>query len=514
MPTERKSASRLPLIASSLGLLLILFATRAPQLTSEVVQIDGDEAVVGLMSLRLLDGEWPGLFFSGQNYGLSIVEACTGALIFLCCGVSSASLKAAMLLIFCCGCLVFGRGVRAWSTPRAGLIASLLLATQPAWGVWSMKARGGYLSALIVASAALWLMGSLARRRDASLSGMFGVLALMALTWICQPLWTPALLPFFVALLVLRRSKRDLVLVGAAAAGLVLLQMLNPSEFTVLNDFWSQVPEPDDRFALFLERLGTMFAGGYYLGKPMIPGRFALFSSRVWVTLLMVLPVIAGLLLVLRRRGGLLALMLLATAMLLPLVLLLGPAIFGYRYLLPVALFAAATLAVGLDRLAGRSRPRGLLALALLIPILGCGVAGLVEFRGRAFADLAIRRKIPEAQALDELYETCRDSGVDRIFAVEPMVAWKLMFRSEGEVLVRLGSEGRHPAYDDAVDRALEERGSLGLLAMAYQKGALLRLLGQAGPAAAGLQPQVVGHRYILVPDVPAEILGKLGYPR
>jgi hypothetical protein len=50
------------------------FLSRLLFVNSNVFFFDGDEAIVALMGLDILDGNFP-LYFYGQNYGLSIVEA-------------------------------------------------------------------------------------------------------------------------------------------------------------------------------------------------------------------------------------------------------------------------------------------------------------------------------------------------------------------------------------------------------------------------------------------------------
>ena len=65
------------------GPLLAAVVTRLPQLTSPALLLDGDEAVLGLMSLHITQGQaWP-WFFYGQTYGLATVEALLGAAVFV-----------------------------------------------------------------------------------------------------------------------------------------------------------------------------------------------------------------------------------------------------------------------------------------------------------------------------------------------------------------------------------------------------------------------------------------------
>ena len=79
--------------------------SRLPQLRSPNLLADGDECVLGLMAKYVAQGKEFPLFFYGQHYALSSVEAAAGALGFLGFGVSAVSLKLAMLALWTVGVL-------------------------------------------------------------------------------------------------------------------------------------------------------------------------------------------------------------------------------------------------------------------------------------------------------------------------------------------------------------------------------------------------------------------------
>lgn len=127
--------------------LAVLAATsvvaRLPQLLSPNLLLEGDECILGLMGLHLAKGREFPIFFYGQRYGLSIVEAPAAALSFLTLGVGAVPLKLAMLAVWIVGVffyfLAFSRPLGA---PRAFWI-TLTLAVMPAWAASSMKAWSG-----------------------------------------------------------------------------------------------------------------------------------------------------------------------------------------------------------------------------------------------------------------------------------------------------------------------------------------------------------------------------------
>src|SRR5262245_20079303 len=110
--TERpKKPSRFLLIALVGGAVLIPLS-RLPQILGDQFFPDGDECVLGLMAKHLAAGEQLPVFFYGQKYGFSLLEAGTGALAFLAVEQSPAVLKLAMLCLWSLGWLAMVLAVR------------------------------------------------------------------------------------------------------------------------------------------------------------------------------------------------------------------------------------------------------------------------------------------------------------------------------------------------------------------------------------------------------------------
>src|SRR5918912_2735971 len=163
-----------------LALLLVGLALRLAIIASPLGEIDGDEAVVGLMARHIaFVGERP-VFYWGQPY-LGSLEAFSAAPLFRVFDSSTFVLKlvpAAYSLGFLVLSAVVAR--RLFGT-AAGLATAAYLALPPAmWAVWSTKARGGYAEVLFLGEALLLVTLSLAAcpgRRRAALAGLLGGLA-------------------------------------------------------------------------------------------------------------------------------------------------------------------------------------------------------------------------------------------------------------------------------------------------------------------------------------------------
>src|ERR671932_66528 len=207
--------------AFQIGLLAMLLAglvVRLAIMASPLGEIDGDEAVVGLMARHIAFlGERP-VFYWGQPY-LGSLEAFSAAPLFRVFDSSTFVLKlvpAAYSLGFLglsaiLACRLFGTG--------AGLATAAYLALPPAmWAVWSTKARGGYAELLFLGEALLLISvwwADRPGRNDGRAALLWGLLAGLSI-------WTHLLAVVYllpsVMYVALRRRPR-LREIGVAVAG-------------------------------------------------------------------------------------------------------------------------------------------------------------------------------------------------------------------------------------------------------------------------------------------------------
>src|SRR5437763_12017888 len=188
------------------ALLLVGLAFRLASIASPLGEIDGDEAVVGLMARHIAFlGERP-VFYWGQPY-LGSLEAFSAAPLFRVFDSSTLVLKlvpAAYSLAFLALSAILAR--RLFGT-GAALATAAYLAVPPAmWAVWSTKARGGYAELLFLGEALLLATLALAGSRSRRLAFVWGALAGLAF-------WTHLLaivyiLPAVAYLVLARRGSR------------------------------------------------------------------------------------------------------------------------------------------------------------------------------------------------------------------------------------------------------------------------------------------------------------------
>ncbi|MBN1558028.1 MAG: glycosyltransferase family 39 protein [Lentisphaerae bacterium] len=430
----------------------LVLLTRLPQLTSGMLP-DGDEAVLGLMARHLAQGKALPLFFYGQNYGFSLLEAGTAAGLFALFGSSTAVLKLAMLLLWCLGGLFLVLSVRDYVSRSAAAIAALLLASCPAWFLWSMKARGGYISAFLLCHLTIWLtarLGGMPRGRGAVAALIGGNLILV---YLCQPLWLAGLLPFLFLGLG-RWTRRDYAWIGAGAlAAAVAGVWLKARAGTYYDPGLFGYVDAGAGLAALPERVRTAFGGSYYLGRPVDSGWAVRAAGAVWAGLF-VLAAAAAVWKIARRRisGFALCCLIGMTAPVLLSAVSDSP-LFGYRYLLPAPGFLVMLLAR--EWADARGRRRSLLQAAGGLAVLS-GLAAAPYFAGFPYDGGEGETALTQEAALGRLIDELEERGIGHVYCLDPSLQWNLMFASGERILARWKEpEDRCPGYPRAVDRAL-----------------------------------------------------------
>lgn len=223
MPT--RSNHHLRFRGSLLGFIMLIgLGSRLYFKDSNVFFFDGDEAIVGLMALDVLDGSFP-IYFYGQNYGMSIVEACFIALGVIFWGTSMLAIKLPMLAMWLCSIYILGLvfeellGHKKW---WAFLFVTIILLS-PTWLVWSMKARGGYLSSFFLSTLIVYFL--VRSKYTLSKPEWFVLGGLLVILYELQPLWLPGTLAvvFFTMLRSIDFKKLGFCVFGALSTVVVFI---------------------------------------------------------------------------------------------------------------------------------------------------------------------------------------------------------------------------------------------------------------------------------------------------
>jgi hypothetical protein len=469
---------------------------------------DGDECILGLMAKHLGEGRHFPLFFYGQDYGLSIVEAPAAAASFLLFGIGAIPLKLAMLAVWIGGvCFYFLAVSRPLGSLRAfGIV--LLLVLMPAWAVASMKAWSGYITAFSATGVILYLLvrDNLSR----SAAAMAG--SLTAIVYLSQPSWLPGLLPV-VAILLLAERRRSAAFsyIGGMTVTLFAIGVL---KLVLIGDAVPSWPRPTagnpDLFGSMVPLLKQIYlnmTGSYYLAVPVAAGPFTTLVAIIWLA---ILTVCAGLqvyrvaarryhfwthVLFLSVIGTLLANWLLLDSrhpryllsMNAPLVLLAGFELF--------ALVARRII----------SMRRVVAAILVLLAVEGVAMNEFSRFTYMWWKNGAARPS--EARTLQHVIDYMKSRGVTHAYSMNALLQWQISFYSRESVVARWKvTDDRYPRYISEVDGALNRGEPVAVVGYVGYSGGLENLI----PDRRALVE--FDGKYFIFAGADSELLRKLGF--
>jgi len=474
--------------------------TRLPLLLSPDLIPDADEAVLGLMAKHVAAGERLPIFFAGQAYGFSFLEAGGTALFFRLFGVATVALKVAMLLIWMAGGALMIAAVDRLGGRRAAWLSLALLAACPGWSEWSMRARGGYLTAFVLSGLALYLCSRLRadRNRHWSLTAALGATA--TLVPLAQPIWSPVVLSLVALLLLERRRLHDLAGL-AAGAGLVLGSVALAITLEPDSVWTPGLTDPAALPDMLVSLPGdviTGMSGIYLLGQD--------FSSSPWTKLAGVLWSVALVCVIIRAAGIVKSqpwlgwTTLLSVGAVLAAYPLISRGLHAYRYFLPLLQVMIVFLAL---QLPGRGWSARLATGVLIL----CGLIALLETPRCFFGASRGRTGDTLATALDRLADHLLTRGVHHAYATGGFCLFTLPFLTEERIRARgLSTEDRLPENARAVDRALrggEKTALIGPLEVLALLADRLRSVGVALPE----EMEVIGGTFIVAHDPTPEQL-------
>src|ERR1035437_533477 len=206
-------------------LIIMCFISRLPQLLSPYLLLDGDECILGLMAKHIVDGKEFPVFFTGQNYGFSLIENIFGAIGFKLFGIGAITLRVSLLVIWSIGILFFFRTFLLLTTKRNAFLITLLMVLIPAWALGSMKARGGYITAFTFTAIVIYLIIKLKESSGYLLSVILGLIT--GIIYLSRPFWLPGLVPVFFYLYIYKKNfKQILVLVPCVIITIIVINKL------------------------------------------------------------------------------------------------------------------------------------------------------------------------------------------------------------------------------------------------------------------------------------------------
>lgn len=505
-----------------LALLLVLFAlavvVRLPQFLSRQMVVDGDEAIVGLMAKHLMEGKQVSLLFYGQRYGFTLLESGTAALSFALFGVSCAALKGAMLVLWLIGAGFFMFAMRRFHGEAAALFTGAFLLFTPSWAAWSMKARGGYVTAFLLLGLALWLISVLKKEKSGSgpaprPAAFFGLGIIYGFLFISQPLFFLAGLTFLPLAAAGKNWAKKLFWLtlggGLVLAPFYFLVPRGPDMGEAPTLITSWIPRFDPKW--ILGSLVAMFKGSFvYQGSEDL-GIMTLAAGYLGVILMF-----AGILLAVwahrRRRPYDVALAAsLGIFLVLAITLVAEHDLFAYRYLLAIpALSAVLAGSVIQDFFHGKPVRRA----AVIAIVAACGLVNAAaddEFRLFTFYGKVRDPAVSERNVFNHLLAEFEGRQVHSVYSLDELLQWIITFESRERIAGRWMSRiDRSSAYIERVDRDLVAGRPVAVVGRFDQRRLLLTWAANH-PAAAKKYREVAG-RYAILFSPPRSLVEELGF--
>jgi hypothetical protein len=374
-----------------------------------------------------------------------------------------------------------------------------------------MMARGGYVTAFVLTSMALFLcsLTAMSTRRTPIACSLTGAVA--ALLFFAQPIFAVAFVPFVAFIHWARRQPVEII--ATVLGGILTLVAVVVTTDGSWSDHWSpRIFGPKSFFDSIInlpERILIFFGGVYYYENGMPTGRMTRFGAVVWCVLL-AFTLLAPALHFSRVRTSYLALSSLTSIVLvLALILCVSETSFGFRYLLPVA----TPLVLFLAALAHDSGPRSLayrFAMPIVLSVLlVCGAIAHVDARQESrFGSHEDRQRAEGTQ--ERLVEMLLEHGIRHAYCLDPMFQWNLMFVSGESVLARWRHHrDRYPEYPAAVDAALFASEPVALIGPKSDVDGFRGWLAQTG---ATREIHIVGTHYFWIENPDAAMLEQLGF--
>jgi len=427
----------------SIILIVLIFTTRVPLITSQFFQADGDEAIVGLMAKEIVDQGHFRIYFWGQRYGFVPFEASVAAVTFKILGMNEYSLKMSMLFVWCAGCLLLFGAIKSEFNPEVAFVFSLILIFCPVWGIWSMKARGGYITAFFFSSLLARLMAYMNKEKTRKFYLMWLAIGIiLAIIYFSQKLWLLSLVPFFIPFIYRRGT-----LVKVLILSLALITTAFLIVFLAKNEIGDFMVLPKSIYFHFyptvlisLTKLSVFFRATYFLGNVFVAGQFNSVVGVIWTCILALLVIAQIIRLVLGKFYFYSHTLCLATC-------LSMFALFAnlsndntpdleFRYLLPMAVPFILWFVVEFYDWTKSIRYK-LVLNTFLAGFMILNFAALYQLRNISIEEIYQPIGLSFSDSMKEMIQFLEKQNVHATFSRNQMLIWQIDFYSNGRVLSR-----------------------------------------------------------------------------
>lgn len=489
-----------------LVLLIICFISRLPQLLSPNLLMDGDECILGLMAKHIADGKEIPVFFSGQNYGFSLIENIFGAIGFKLFGIGAVTLRVSLLVIWSIGILFFFQTFLLLTTKRNAFHITLVMVLIPAWALGAMKARGGYITAFTLTSIVIYLIIKLKDKPGYILSIILGLIT--GIIYLSRPFWLPGLVPVYVYLYIYKKNYKQLLVIVPCM--IITVVVTNKLFIAPTNEYWKPALFTDFNYFRMLKEIPSRIyynlTGAYWLDHNIKLGIFTRVSTLIWSNLIIVGTVLQIYRIIKKKYLPWSHVFFASMIFTLAYIPLLNQN-YGARYLLPYSGFLVMWLGVEIiDFMKRRNNlKKYLYGFIFVLFIFGSG--SIIEYWNFNFMPPITENNKSEKERIDELLGYLQKNKVNNIFSANPMFQWEIMFYSKEEIIARWYNDtDRNPIYPKIVDKAFNENKPTAIV------GYKNEMLGLDKNPSTKDQIVYLGDRYFAYLNPSKDLLKSMGY--
>ncbi|HZJ41870.1 MAG TPA: hypothetical protein VFD51_02550 [Patescibacteria group bacterium] len=481
-------------------ILLIFFTllTRLVVLLDVNLFIDGDEAIFGRMINDFINnGQWP-LFFYGQNYGLVFFEVLLSAIVSLFFGINIFTMKATML-IFWLGSIVVLYYVakkilksRSWA-----FLTTILISSIPVWLDWSIKARGGYLTAFLLSNIVIYLSLLKKTRLRIIFISLF-----LVIIYYAQPLWLVILLPFVVYYLIDRFKLNNLI---AFLLSGIIFYFISHFFITFLGfQFQTQnrlgLSQVTDNIKNIYNHYLVSYSGGFFDSAVFNINVNLKVISMIFI-ITFVITIFYNLYLAIKKRNTKVNLILLSSVLLYILFMLFyNDKEYGYRFLLPIFIPAVLLIVTTLKKLISVKYEKFLYLVLIFFAVISSYIG--VNSYNHIYPELG--DGITEIQRLELLEGYLNSNDVQCVYALDWLISQHLYYFMPNIASRHQSMDLRRPEASNQVDE-LRQSGNCALVGLWYQLPSFTsQYLAQ--------EIMIIGNRYIVKINPSKESLNELNF--
>lgn len=405
-------------------------------LDSNVFFFDGDEAILGVMSLDFLNGQPSSLYFYGQTYGFSFLEVLfisAGIKIF---GTTMLAIKVPMLFLWLSSVSLIGLSIHKVSKNKTiTFLSILIILLSPTWLVWSMKARGGYLTSFFCSSLIIYLLIHCKHKLHLITAFLIGFL--LVIIWESQPLWfLPTAVMVLYGLISLNVTKKIdkikpviFILLGSG----VVYTALRYYKST-LKDIWST---PEINFSERINEIGELddvlinnLGGNYFLSNTYEPTN-EMYSKIFLLGFIISLIIILYSFLKQRKMGVGLAFLIASFSSFTGFFVKSEP-----RYLLPFFTFALCAMALCFfDTKIKLNRYKTILFSVIIL----VGLNYLVNFKNYSFNNMRIskvdRTISNDTEVMEDLIQLLEKENIKYVYSTNEFLQYQMNYMTNNKIL-------------------------------------------------------------------------------